>query len=115
LVQYVTADKLRNPEIMHQIDDFNTRLNTQLDDTNFTLPGGDFDNFYPNNVYKIPMQEGAQNGDLDDRDDEVYNQPEADDIDSYDNLIGATFLLDPLKSPDNVAMRATVIGGRLIT
>ena len=26
-VQHITADKLRNPEIMHQIDDFNTRLN----------------------------------------------------------------------------------------
>ncbi len=36
-------------------------------------------------------------------------RPEADNIDSYDNLIGATFLLDPLKSPDNIATKATVI------
>ncbi len=28
LVQHITADELHNPEIMHQIDDFNTRLNT---------------------------------------------------------------------------------------
>ena len=32
-----------------------------------------------------------------------------DDPDSYDNLVGATFLLDPLKSPENVATKATVI------
>ena len=79
-VQHVTADDLRNPEIMHRIEDFNTRLNTQLDDTNFALPGGDIDDFSPNNVYEIPTQEGAQNRDPDDGDDEVYDRPEADDI-----------------------------------
>ena len=39
----------------------------------------------------------------------LTNETEHDDIDSYDKLIGATFLLDPLKSPGNVATRATVI------
>jgi hypothetical protein len=39
----------------------------------------------------------------------MHERPEANDIISYDNLIGATFLLDPLKSPDNVATKATVI------
>jgi hypothetical protein len=34
---------------------------------------------------------------------------EADDVDSYDALIGATFLLDPIRSPDNVATKAKVI------
>ncbi len=55
------------------------------------------------------MQEDTQNGDPDNRDEDIDDQPEADDIDSYDNLIGATFLLDPLKSPDHVATRAMVI------
>ena len=32
-VQHVTAEDLQNPEIMQQIDDFNRRLETQLDDT----------------------------------------------------------------------------------
>ena len=108
-VQHVTADERRNPEITHRIEDFNTRLNTRLDDTNFALPGGDIDDFYPNDVYEIPTQEDAQNGDPNGGDDDADDRPEADDIDSYDNLIGATFLLDPLKSPDNVATRATVV------
>ncbi len=88
----------RNPEITHRIEDFNTRLNTQLDDTNFALPGGDIDDFYPNDVYKIPTQEDAQNGDPNCGDDDADDRPEADDIDSYDNLIGATFLLAPSKA-----------------
>jgi hypothetical protein len=37
------------------------------------------------------------------------NQPEADDVDSYNALIGATFLLDPIRNPDNVATKAKVI------
>jgi hypothetical protein len=51
----------------------------------------------------------AENGDPENGNNVMHEQPEADDIDSYDNLIGATFLLDPLKSPDNVATKATVI------
>ena len=57
-VQHVTADERRNPEIMHRIEDFNTRLNARLDeDTNFARPGGDIDDFYPNDVYEIPTQD----------------------------------------------------------
>jgi hypothetical protein len=59
--------------------------------------------------YNIPVQENAKNGDPENGDNETYEWPEANDIKSYDNLIGATFLLDPLKSPDNVATRAMVI------
>ncbi len=75
-----------------------------LDDTNFVLAGGDIDEYYPNNVYDIPIQGVNKNGDAN-----TDERPEADNIDSYDKLIGATFILDPLKSPDNVATRATVI------
>jgi hypothetical protein len=54
-VQHVTAEDLQNPEIMQQIDDFNRRLETRLDDTSFVLPGGDIDDFYPNDIYNIPV------------------------------------------------------------
>ncbi len=50
-----------------------------------------------------------KNGDPENGNNVMHERPKADDIDSYDNLIGATFLLDPLKSPDNVATKATVI------
>ncbi len=64
---------------------------------------------YPNGVYDIPIEVNAESGDPENGDDETYERPEADDIKSYDNLIGATLLLEPLKSPDNVATRAMVI------
>ncbi len=89
---------------MQQVDDFNNRLQVCLDDTNFVLAGGDIDEYYPNNAYDFPIQGDTENGDAN-----TDERPEADDIDSYDKLIGATFILDPLKSPDNVATRATVI------
>jgi hypothetical protein len=85
------------------------RLNTWLEDTNFVLPGGDIDDFYPNDVYEIPTQGDIQNGDPDNGDNRTFDRPDANDFNSYDNLIGATFLLDPLKSPDKVATRATVV------
>ena len=102
-VQHVTAEDLRNPQIMERVEDFNTRLNTRLDDTNFILPGEDIDYYHPEDTYEIPIDENAENRDPENGD----NQEE--DIDSYDKLIGATFLLDPLKSPENVATKATVI------
>ena len=94
---------------MERVDDFNNRLRVRLDDTNFVLPGGDIDEYYPNDTYEIPIQEDAENGDPEKGDGNMDERPEADDIDSYDKLIGATFLLDSLKSPDNVATKATVI------
>jgi hypothetical protein len=51
----------------------------------------------------------AKNRDPENGNNVMHERPEADDIDSYNNLIGATFLLDPLRSPDNVATKATVI------
>ncbi len=104
LVQHVTAENLRNPQVMQQVDDFNNRLQIRLGDTNFVLAGGDIDEYYPNNAYDIPIQGDTENGDAN-----TDKRPEADDIDSYDKIFGATYILDPLKSPDNVATRATVI------
>ncbi len=46
-VQHVTAEDLRNPDIMQLINNVNRRIETQLDDTSFVLPGGDIDDFYP--------------------------------------------------------------------
>ena len=108
-VQHVTAEDLRNPQVIERVEDFNSRLNTRLDDTNFVLPGGDIDEYYPDDIYEVPIQQDAENGDHVNGDGNADERPEADDIDSYDKLIGATFLLDPLKSPDNVATKATVI------
>ena len=88
---------------MERVHDFNTQLNTCLDDMNFILPGDDINHYYPDDVYEIPIQENAENGDL--KNDECRDN----DPDAYNKLIGATFLLDPLKSPENVATKATVI------
>jgi hypothetical protein len=44
-----------------------------------------------------------------DRDGWNGDLPIDDDVVAFDNLVGATFLLDPIKSPNNVATKATVI------
>ena len=75
-----------------------------MDDTNFVLPGNDIDFYYQHDIYDIPLQretEDTWNGDLPKNDD--------DDVVAFDNLIGATFLLDPTKAPNNLATRATVV------
>jgi hypothetical protein len=88
-VQHVTSEDLRNVDIQAQVDDFNTRLHQRLEDTNFVLPGNDID-YYPTDQYTIDLENGdPENGDADDE-----GQPEADTIDDYDTLVGATFLLD---------------------
>lgn len=101
-VQHVTAEDLRSTEIKERVDDFNRQVDERLDDTNFVLLGKDIDYFYPNDVYEVPEHEIAKNGDGE-------NVNDLDDPDAYDNLIGATFLLDPVKCPENVATKATVI------
>jgi hypothetical protein len=58
-VQHVMAEDLRNTQIMEQVNDFNTRLNTHLDNTNFELLGDDIDHYYPDDVHEIPIQENA--------------------------------------------------------
>lgn len=102
--QHVTAEDLRNPDIKARVDDFDMRLDRWMDDTNFVLPGNDIDYYYPTDQYAIDYENGdPQNGDLDE------GQPEADFVDDYNALVGATFLLDPVKSPGNVTTKATVI------
>lgn len=92
LVQHVMAEDQQNPQIMEQVNNFNTRLNTFLDKTNFLLPGNDLDHYYPDDVYDIPIDENADNRDFKNRD-----NVEADDVDSYDKLIGATFIWIPYR------------------
>jgi hypothetical protein len=92
-VQHVTDEDYRNPDHKVRIDDFNMSLAARLDDTNFVLPGNDLDHYYQHDIHDIPLQRetdngNAWNGDL----------PVDDDVTTFDNLIGATFLLDPVKS-----------------
>lgn len=95
-------EDLQSTEIKDWVDNFNCQLEECLDDTNFALLGEDIDYFYPNNVYKVPMQEIAKNGDKEDAN-------KLDDPDAYDKLIGATFLLNPVKCLENIATKVTVI------
>ena len=91
---------MRNPNIQLRVDDFNMRLDRRLDDTNFVLPGNDIDYYYPSDQYAVDNENG---------DEQEGGQPEADSVDDYDKLVGATFLLDPINNPGNVATKATVV------
>ncbi len=72
-VQHVTAEDLQNADIQAQVDDFNTRLQRRLDDTNFVLPGNEDIDYYPKDDYQIDIENGdPDNGDIDD------GEPEAD-------------------------------------
>jgi hypothetical protein len=62
-VQHVTSEDLQNPDMKVRINKFNEKLHTQMDDTNFTLPGKDIDFYYPHDVYDIPPQNSAENRD----------------------------------------------------
>jgi hypothetical protein len=100
-VQHVTLEEMRNPNIQVQIEAFDKALVGRLKDTNHTIDIGvcgadiylddDYEDSYDN--------EGL---------DPEQVRPKADKVKSYDKLIGATFLLDPLRNADNVATRATV-------
>jgi hypothetical protein len=103
-VQHITGKDLRNPDIKNRVDEFNTPLSHRLDDSNFTLDGNDINYFYPNDLYKVP-----QNGDPVQGDTDMEEWPEADDVDSYDKLIGAMFLLNQTRYPDHVTTKATVV------
>ena len=98
-VQHVTAEDLQNPDLQSRVNDFNMRLERRLDDTNFILPGNDIDYYYPTDQYGIDYE----NGDVENGDVQEDGQPEADSVDDYDKLVGATFLLDPINNPGNVA------------
>ena len=107
-VQHVTAEDLRKPDIAERVEQFNRTLTERLDDTNFQLQT-DPNDFYLEDVYDDPAY-----GDSNTPGDGDYNlpsdeRPEADEVNTYDKFIGATFLLDPHKSPGNVATKATVL------
>jgi hypothetical protein len=102
-VQHVTVEDYRNPDLKERIDDFNERFKHRLDDTNFILEGNDID-YYQQDVYDIPLQRETDNGNESNGDLSIE-----DDVVAFDNLIGATFLLDPIKTPNNIATRATVV------
>ncbi len=55
---------------------------------------------YPNDIYEVP-----RSGD----DVALDPKPEPDNPETYDNLVGATFLLDPSRSPENGGSKARVV------
>lgn len=111
-VQHVTMEEMHEPKIKQRADEFEASLRQRLDNTNFILPGNDIDHTYPLDIYEIPVDGSDLNGDNLCADNDTL-QPEADNIESYDRLIGSTFLLDPLRCPGNVATKAKVISRKL--
>jgi hypothetical protein len=103
-VQHVTAEDMRDMDLVQRVDRFNNQLAQRLDETNFIIENPE----YPPDVY-IDYDETADITVEGHGDDE---RPEADEIDSYDKWIGATFLLDPTKNPDNVGTKARVVSRR---
>jgi hypothetical protein len=63
--------------------------------------------FTPTDVYDVPIIENLQGNTQEDQ------RPEANDVDSYDKLIGATILLDPIKCPGHVATKAKVVSRKV--
>jgi hypothetical protein len=105
MVQHVTAKDLRNPDLQSRVDNFNMRLDQRLDDMNFVLPGNDIDYYYPTDQHGVDYENGV----VKNRDTQEEGQPEADSVDDYNKLVGATFLLDPINNPGNIATKATVL------
>ena len=101
-VQHVTAEDLRDPEVKQQVDEFNRRLTERLDDTNHQIPnlGNDF---YLDDIYDDPAYGDETTTPTDAEYEIPEDMPDADEIETYDKYIGATFLLDPNESPGNVA------------
>ncbi|KAL7525879.1 hypothetical protein ACHAXR_001197, partial [Thalassiosira sp. AJA248-18] len=107
-VQHVTTEDLRNPDVKRQVDTFNERLEEQLNDDNFHLPANDYD-FYLDDLYDDTAYGDASNTPTDEEYELPEDRPEANDVESYDKFIGATFLLDPNKNDANVGTKAKVI------
>ena len=98
MVQHITAKEMRDEELQPWIDDFNRLLGDQLDCTNFEITADiDFDS--PLDIYNV-QQKGNEVAKLIDK---------VDDIEFHDNLIGATFLLNPFSNPKNGGSKARVI------
>jgi hypothetical protein len=103
-VQHVTAEDMRDADLVQRVDRFNQQLSQRLDETNFMIE----DTGYPADVY-IDYDDTA---DITVDPDVDNERPEADTIDSYDKWIGATFLLDPTRNLDNVGTKAQVVQRR---
>ena len=109
-VQHVTLEDIRNPAIKKQIDEFDEELTKRLDDSNFVIQGSD--DFYLDDMYDEVDEQTYGDGSRTSTDQE-YQLPEErseeDSVEQYDNLIGATFLLDPKNGDNkNLATKATV-------
>lgn len=102
-VQHVTAEDMRNIDIAQRVEQFNQCLSQRLDETNFVIE----DQQRPPDVYIEYDDEGAIIPN-----DDGETRPEADEVDSYDKWIGATFLLDPIRNGDNVGTKARVMQRR---
>lgn len=107
-VQHVTTEDLKNPDVKRQVDTFNKRFEERLNDDNFHLPANDYD-FYLDDLYDDTAYGDASNTPTDEEYKMPEDRPEADDVDSYDKFIGATFLIDPNKNDANVGTKAKVI------
>jgi hypothetical protein len=100
-VQHVTLEETHNPDIQVQIEAFDKALIEKLNNTNHTMDIGvcGVDIYLDDNCGDSYDNEGL---------DPEQVQPKADKVESYDKLIGAMFLLDPLRNADNVATRVMV-------
>ena len=95
-VHNVTDEDMRNPDIKETAYQFEKYLRQILDDTNFNVGAVGSGDFYLDDIYEnYPAYEDDSNTPSD----SYYNAPDefpdADDIEQYDKLVGATFLLDP--------------------
>jgi hypothetical protein len=99
-VQHVTAEDMQNMDIAQRVEQFNQCLSQHLDETNFVIE----DQQRPPVIYIEYDDEGAIIPN-----DDGETRPEADEVDSYDKWIGATFLLDPIQNGDNVGTKARVM------
>jgi hypothetical protein len=96
MVHHVTLEEMRNPDIQVQIEAFDNTLVEQLNDINHTIDIG---------VHGADIYLDDDYGDSYDNEvlDPEQVRPKADKVESYNKLIGALFLLDPLQNADNVA------------
>lgn len=86
MVQHVMTKDMCNPDLQPLIEEFIAKLKQFLDDVTFVLQS-DINYDYPWDVYKTPKYGDTHNGDPGDE------YQEAGNIESYDNLVGATYLL----------------------
>mmetsp|Transcript_6957 Transcript_6957/g.15347 ORF Transcript_6957/g.15347 Transcript_6957/m.15347 type:complete len:588 (-) Transcript_6957:1134-2897(-) len=112
-VQRVTDEDLRSPGTKEQVDIFDRDLTKRLNDDNFHVPINtdfDLDDIYDDNDPACGKNEDNTPPDSEyDLPERTPEMDEYDSIEQYDNLIGATFLLDPSRADNKyIATKATV-------